>query len=88
MNKNSNRATSFIAVAHYEGPDKFQGEVRESSAFSPSDTLKDVFAAFWPAPDDHIGAALAGHRGRLPLRIEIMPDAKTIPVDEPHPGGV
>ncbi|RWO25252.1 MAG: hypothetical protein EOS10_31005 [Mesorhizobium sp.] len=83
MDKNSNRATSFIAVAHYNGS---ENEVVKSAAFAPTSTIQDIFSAFWPAADDHAGIALANWRtGRLPLRIEIMPDANTIPVDKPLP---
>lgn len=79
MDKNSNRATSFIAVAYYNGT---ENEVMKSAAFAPTSTIQDIFAAFWPAEDDSRGRALAGWLpGRLPLRIEIMPDAKTVPKD-------
>ncbi|RWN34172.1 MAG: hypothetical protein EOR97_05295 [Mesorhizobium sp.] len=80
MNKQSNLATSFVAVAHYVGP--ADEAFVKSAAFSPTSTIQDVFAAFWPTPDDYIAQAFAGHKGNLPFRIEILPDVKTIPAAE------
>lgn len=87
MDFKANRASGFIAVAHFSG-----GEAKPSSlktaAISPATTIADVFAAFWPANDDQVGQAMAKSRpGRLPLRIEILPDEKTIPADDPEEQG-
>lgn len=81
MDINANQAGSFIAVAHFSAGDE---TILKSTAFSPTSTIADVFAAFWPAKDDQIGNIVARTRpGRLPFKIEILPDIKTVPADEP-----
>lgn len=83
MDKNSNKATAFIAVAHYVGA--ADEAFVKSAAFSPTSTIQDIFAAFWPSPDDYAAQAFAGWKGKLPFSVEIMPDVTTIP---PEPKSV
>jgi hypothetical protein len=77
MHYHTPNAAAFVAIAHYSG------DTRKTVSFSPDTPIKEVFEAFWP--QDRWGKAFAGSSHHpLPLKIEIMPDEKTVPRDERH----
>ncbi|WP_457935990.1 hypothetical protein [Mesorhizobium sp. 10J20-29] len=80
MHKYSQKATSFVVMAHYAG----EPSVVRSFTLSAETPLREVFTSLWPTG---VSETFAGTQfARTPLRIEILPDEKSIPViDEPDP---
>jgi hypothetical protein len=80
MHKYSQKATSFVVMAHYAGENR---EVR-SFVVDEKTPIGEVFRTLWPVGDHEV---LAGSRfAPTPFRIEIAPDEKSITaVDEPSP---
>ena len=75
MQFNAQKAGSFVAVAD------FADDTRKIIAFSPDAPIREVFEAFWPIELSH--SVLAGTRFHpLPIRIEILPDERTVPRDD------
>ncbi len=79
MDKMSHKASKFIAVAHYlEHADQHGNPANaytKAFAFEPSNTIEDIFKAIWPED------VLVHYFERPPVKIEIMPDHNSIPVE-------
>ena len=79
MDRMSHKASKFVAVAHFVEPADHVGNPANSYvmsfAFEPSATIEEVFAAIWPKD------VLLTPTYRLPVRIEIMPDQNSVPVE-------
>jgi hypothetical protein len=78
MHKYSQKATSFVVMAHYAG----EPSIVRSFTLSAETPIREVFTSLWPTG---MNEGLAGTQfARTPLRIEILPDEKSIPIiDEP-----
>lgn len=76
MHKYSQKAASYIVIAHYGGEEP---TVR-SFSLSSETPIREIFNSLWPESE-----ILAGSRfAPIPLRIEILADEKTIPkIEEP-----
>ena len=79
MKSESHKATKFVAIAHHHNHPSTEQDVEnvevKSVSLSPTTTIAEVFAAFWPDDDE----ALSQFSFRPPFRIEIVPDEATIP---------
>jgi len=79
MHKYSQKAGSFVVMAHYTGEDR---EVR-SFTVDAETPIRQIFSILWP---NGVTEGIAGTRFcPTPVRIEIAADERTIPaVDEPN----
>ncbi|TIL43657.1 hypothetical protein [Mesorhizobium sp.] len=77
MHINANKASSFIAVAHYGD------NCVKTASFTADATIKEVFEAFWPE-EGNLGASVG--RFDLPTRLELTPDERVVPPDERFKG--
>jgi hypothetical protein len=83
MHKYSQKASSFVVMAHYGGENP---SVR-SFTIAAETPVSEIFQSLWPRGFSEM---LAGSQfARIPFRVEISPDESSIPAaEEPDPFGL
>lgn len=86
MEKNSDRASGFVAVAHFRDRPNSREDVGsleiKTAVFGPSATIAEIFEAFWAQETDDPISSMRRTHFQPPFRIELVPDEKSIPDDE------
>ncbi len=84
MHNNSDKAGQFVVVGQFSGDRDREGVsdgmTTKAIVVNPETTVKEIFAAFWPADTEEYSTERILFNA--PLRLEIMPDEETTPERE------